>query len=194
MPVSDQEPAAQADHACYRRAILPVPVTAGLTATAPCATHDERPRCQERRPPSIGQPETQRSADRSAVSIRAAKQVGAGGRMIGLVLGPGGIVGEWTAGRLHFVAGEILAAAIIIVPLLTGTILVMVVVFGGTKSSDRVFRLLRWFSDKEEPPAPALSPPGPLLTSTSWRGLVPGLLVPAGRRGTPTQRSIGLFS
>jgi hypothetical protein len=89
--------------------------------------------------------------------------------MIGLVLGPGGIAGEWTAGRLHFVAGEILAAAIIIVPLLTGTILVMVVVFGGTKSSDRVFRLLRWFSDKEEPPAPALSPPGPLLTSTGRR-------------------------
>jgi hypothetical protein len=100
MPVPDQEPAAQAGHACCRAA----------------------------------------------------------GRMIGLVLGPGGLAGECAAARLHLVAGEILAAAIIIVPLLTGTILVTVVVFGGTRSSDRVFRLLRWFSDNEEPPAPALSP------------------------------------
>lgn len=50
--------------------------------------------------------------------------------------------------------GEILAAAIIIVPLLTAAILVMVAVFGTTKSSDRVFRLLRWSSGKEEPQAP----------------------------------------
>lgn len=75
--------------------------------------------------------------------------------MMGLGLGTGGIAGECTAGRLHFLAGEILAAAVIIVPLLTGTILVTVVVFGSTKSSDRVFRLFRWFSGKEEPPAPS---------------------------------------
>lgn len=64
-------------------------------------------------------------------------------RIIGLGLGAGGIAGECTAERLHFLAGEILAAAIIIVPLLTSTILLTVAVFGSTKSSNRVFRLLR---------------------------------------------------
>jgi hypothetical protein len=64
------------------------------------------------------------------------------------------MAGECIAGHLHLLVGEILVAAIIIVPLLTGIILVTVVVFGSTKSSDRVFRLLRWSSDKEEPPAP----------------------------------------
>jgi hypothetical protein len=78
--------------------------------------------------------------------------------MTGLGLGTGGIAGECTAGRLHFLAGEILVGAIIVVPLLTGIILVTVVVFCSTKSSDRVFRLLRWSRGKEEPPAPT---PGP---------------------------------
>ena len=83
--------------------------------------------------------------------------------MIGsLGLGTGGIAGECAAGRLHFLAGEILAATIIVVPLLTGTILVTVVVFGSTKCSDRVFRFLRWFSGKEEPPAPS-----PVTTGTA---------------------------
>lgn len=75
--------------------------------------------------------------------------------MIGWGLGAGGVAGECTAARMHFLAGEVLAAAGIMAPLLTGTILVTVVVFGTAKCSDRVFRLLRWFSDKEEPPAPS---------------------------------------
>jgi hypothetical protein len=79
-----------------------------------------------------------------------------------LRLGTVGIAGECAAGRLHFLAGEILAAAMIVVPLLTGTILVTVVVFGSAKCSDRVFRFLRWFSDKEEPLAPS-----PVTTGTA---------------------------
>ena len=75
--------------------------------------------------------------------------------MIGLGLGAGCIAGECTAAGPHFLASEILTAAIIIVPLLTATILVTVAVFGSTKSSDRVFRLLRWFSHKEEPQRPS---------------------------------------
>lgn len=184
MPVPDQEPAARANQACYQVATLPVSVTVGPRSTAACATHDERPRCQERPRPSTWHAETQRSADRPTGSIRARKSVGAGGRLIGLVLGPAGIAGEWTAGRLHFVAGEILAATIIIVPMLTATILVTVVVFGDTKSSDRVFRLLRWFGDKEEPPAPALSLPGPLLTSTRAGAKLDILCAPQGGSGT----------
>jgi hypothetical protein len=58
------------------------------------------------------------------------------------------------AQRLHYLAGEILAVALIVVPLVVGAILVAVIVFCSTRSSDRVFRLLRWLRDKEEPPAP----------------------------------------
>jgi len=47
----------------------------------------------------------------------------------------------------------------ITVPLMTGAILVAVAVFGSTKSTDRVFRLLRWLRDKEEPPAPVQRDP-----------------------------------
>lgn len=162
MPVPDQGPAARVGHACYRASTPAAPVTASPRATAPCATRDGGPRCQGRPRPSAGHEGTRRSAGRPTGSSRARRRASAGGRMIGLGLGTGGIAGECTAGRLHFLAGEILAAAIIIVPLLTGTILVTVVVFGSTKSSDRVFRLLRLFSEKEEPPAPS-----PVTTRTA---------------------------
>jgi hypothetical protein len=150
MPVPDQGPAAQAGHACYRTAALPAPDTTSPRATAPCAIHDGGPPCQGRPRPSTCRRGTRRLAGLS----RARRRSGAGGWMIGLGLGTGGMAGECTVGRLPILAGEVLAAAIIVVPLLTGTILVTVVVFGSTESSDRIFRLLRWFSDKEEPPAP----------------------------------------
>lgn len=100
----------------------------------------------------------------------------------GLGLGTAGIAGECAAGRLPFLVGEILAAAIIVVPLLTGTILVTVVVFGSTKCSDRVFRFLRWFSGEEEPPAPSPITNG--LPSTR-AGAEPDVLrAPLGGSGT----------
>jgi hypothetical protein len=77
------------------------------------------------------------------------------GRRLGLGLGPGGIVCVCTAERLHSLVGEILAAVLIVGPLVTGAVLLTVVVFGSNKSIDRIFRLLRWFRDKEEPPEPA---------------------------------------
>lgn len=80
---------------------------------------------------------------------------GAGGRLFGLGLSSGGIAGDCAAGRLHSLAGEILATTVIVVPLVTGAFLVTVAVFGSTSSSDRVFRLLRWLRDSEEPPAPS---------------------------------------
>ena len=75
--------------------------------------------------------------------------------MLSLGLGPGGIAGACAADHLHSLAGEILATAMVAVPLATGAILIAVIVFGSTKSSDRVFRLLRWIRDKEEPSAPS---------------------------------------
>lgn len=88
---------------------------------------------------------------RSGEPDHAWRRAGAGGRVPGLVFGTGGLAGEYTAGRLHFLAGEILAGTIIIVPLLVGTILVAVAVFGSTRSCARAFRFLRWIADKEEP-------------------------------------------
>jgi hypothetical protein len=60
---------------------------------------------------------------------------------------------------VHSLVGEILAAAMIVVPLITSAILVAVIVFGSAKSSNRVFRLLRWLRDKEEPPGPTRGHP-----------------------------------
>jgi hypothetical protein len=59
-----------------------------------------------------------------------------------------------TVERPHFLVVEILVSAIIAFTLSTGVIFVIVIIFGSNKSSDRVFRLLRWLRDKEEPPAP----------------------------------------
>jgi hypothetical protein len=119
---------------------------------------------------------------------RALRRAGVSGQVItGLRLGTAGIAGECAAGRLHFLAGEILAAAMIVVPLLTGTILVTVVVFGSAKCSDRVFRFLRWFSDKEEPLAPnpvtTGTAPGAGLRRTGSSGCA------AGRTGTIAARA-----
>lgn len=154
MPVPDQGPGAQTGHGCHRAATSAIPATSIPRATPPHSTHDGRPRCQGHRRLSAGRRGTQRSAGSSAEPSRVRGRAGTCGRMICMGLGTGSIVGECTAGRLHFIAGEILAA-IIIVPLLTGAILVTVAVFGSSRSSDRVFRLLRWSSDKEEPPAPS---------------------------------------
>jgi hypothetical protein len=48
-----------------------------------------------------------------------------------------------------------LAAADVIVPLAIALILLAVILFGSTEMAERVFRLLRWASNRSEPPAPA---------------------------------------
>ena len=75
--------------------------------------------------------------------------------MFGLGLGPGAIACASTAERLHSFIGEVLSAAMIVVPLVTGVILVAVIVVGSPETSARVFRLLRWLRSKEEPPTPS---------------------------------------
>jgi hypothetical protein len=71
------------------------------------------------------------------------------------LLGAGGLAYGYAAELLHFPGDEIVAALLIITPLISGAILVSVLVFGSTASSDRIFRLLRWIRDREEPPGPA---------------------------------------
>jgi hypothetical protein len=75
-------------------------------------------------------------------------------RMLRLTLSPG-VAGAFTAGCLHPLIGEILAAAMVIVPLATGVTLVAVIAFGSIESSNRIFRLLRWIHDGEEPSPPS---------------------------------------
>jgi hypothetical protein len=90
-----------------------------------------------------------------AVGTKAArKHTSLVGQMLGLTLGPGGVAGACVAGCMHSLLGELLAAALVIVPLTISVILVAVIVFGRAESSNRVFRLLRCIRDKEEPPAP----------------------------------------
>jgi hypothetical protein len=116
--------------------------------------------CTERAPrqgydPAVGSPAAVSCGEsRTAGTGAARRHPSLAARMLGLAFGPGGVAGACTAGRMHCMLGEVLAAVLIIVPLTTSVILVVVVVFGGTESSNRVFRLLRCIRDKEEPPAP----------------------------------------
>lgn len=164
MPVPDQGPAAQVGHACCRRATSVVPARANPWATAHWTVRSGERCCQRRLPPSRGHREIPRGANRAPSSILASK-VGAGGRTIGLSLGTFCGASEWAGRDVHSRICDILVAEIISVPVLTGAMLVMVAVFGCTRFSDRVFRLLRCFSHREEPPAPI-----PLTYGTALSG------------------------
>lgn len=171
MPVPYQGPVAQIWYACHCPTAPKGPATVYTSANVAGVTDDAGPRCQGRLQPSTSPRETQRSADRPSWRTHPRRRDAAGVRMTGLGLSIGGIAGECAAARLHFLTGEIIAGAIVIVPLLTSMILLAVVVFGGSTSSDRVFRLFRWSSDKEEPQAPApVTNRGPLSTGRRRTG------------------------
>ena len=76
------------------------------------------------------------------------------GPVLGFGLGTSGLACVCTSEHLHSLLGEIIAAAVIVIPSLTAAALLAVAVFGNTQSSDRVFRLLRWIRGREEPRAP----------------------------------------
>jgi hypothetical protein len=97
-----------------------------------------RTRCRKSRPPA-------RHGTRIAGII---------GQVFGQGLGLGSAAGAYAAVSLHCLAGEILVAAATAILLATGVILISITVFGSAESSDRVFRILRWIRNKEEPPAP----------------------------------------
>jgi len=54
-------------------------------------------------------------------------------------------------GMLHPLVDEVIAIAEIVVALTV----IVVALFGSQALSERAFRLLRWFGDRPEPPAPA---------------------------------------
>jgi len=53
-------------------------------------------------------------------------------------------------GQLHPLLGEVIAIAEIVVVLTV----IAVALFGSKTLSERAFRLLRWFANRPEPPAP----------------------------------------
>lgn len=50
--------------------------------------------------------------------------------------------------------GEVIAATDVLVPAAVGLALVAAILFGSKETCDRVFRLLRWISNRPEPPGP----------------------------------------
>jgi hypothetical protein len=93
-------------------------------------------------------------SNRDTGARRAAKVAGTAGQILGQGLGAGSAAGAYAAVSLHYLAGEILAAAGTAVFLATVVVLLAVTVFGSTEHSNRVFRILRWVRGKEEPPEP----------------------------------------
>lgn len=74
----------------------------------------------------------------------------------GRILGTGvGVLGsEGVAGILHPALGEALAAADVAVSLAIVMVLLAAVLRGSDQTCDRVFRLLRWITNRPEPAAP----------------------------------------
>jgi hypothetical protein len=72
-------------------------------------------------------------------------------RMIGV---GAGVLSEGVAGYLHPVLGEALAAVDIIVPMVVSLILLIAILCGSSRTCERAFRLLRWITNRPEPPAP----------------------------------------
>lgn len=62
--------------------------------------------------------------------------------------------GEGLIGYLHPALGEALAAADILVPLCLAVVLLTAILCGSSQTCERVFRLLRWITNRPEPPAP----------------------------------------
>jgi hypothetical protein len=61
---------------------------------------------------------------------------------------------ESTASYLHPALGEALAAADTIIPTIVMLVLLAAILRGSTETCDRVFRLLRWITNRPEPPSP----------------------------------------
>jgi hypothetical protein len=80
---------------------------------------------------------------------------------IGWKLGAGvGTLGaEGAVGYLYAPLGAALAAADVIVPLAVGLILLVAILRGSNETYERVFRLLRWVTNRPEPPAPGQANP-----------------------------------
>jgi hypothetical protein len=69
--------------------------------------------------------------------------------------GLGVVAAESAAGYLHPGLAGVLAIADLAIPLAVLLILLAIVVRGSDQTCERVFRLLRWITNRPEPPATA---------------------------------------
>jgi hypothetical protein len=75
-----------------------------------------------------------------------------GGWKLGAAAGTLGA--EGAAGYLSPGLGAALAAADVLVPLAVAVVLLAAVLLGSDQTCERVFRLLRWATNRPEPPSP----------------------------------------
>jgi hypothetical protein len=78
-----------------------------------------------------------------------------------LCISAGALGAEGGAGYLYRPLGAVLITVDVIVPLAVGLILLVAIMRGSDRTCDRGFRLLRWITNRPEPPAP---PPQPGIT------------------------------
>lgn len=71
-----------------------------------------------------------------------------------LGVGAGVLSAEGLILYLRPALGEVITAADVLVPTAVGLVLVAAILFGSKETCDRVFRLLRWISNRPEPPGP----------------------------------------
>jgi len=69
--------------------------------------------------------------------------------------GLGVLAAEGAADYLHPALSAALTVADVAIPVILVLIVFAVVVRGSQQTCDRVFRLLRWITNRPEPPAPA---------------------------------------
>lgn len=74
--------------------------------------------------------------------------------------GAGLLVTQGALGYLHPVLGIILAATDIAIPPLATIAVLTAILWGRDETCERVFRLLRWITNRPEPPAPRYARPG----------------------------------
>lgn len=102
--------------------------------------------------------------------------------------------GEGMAAYLHPALGQALAAADVITPLAIALILLTAILTGSGQTCERVFRLLRWITNRPEPPgpqssstapAPTASPRSPASSPLNGSDHLTGLPRPAPASATP---------
>lgn len=84
--------------------------------------------------------------------------------------GAGVLGGEGLIACSRPALSELLAAADVAVPVITGLVLVAAILRGSDETCERVFRLLRWIANRPEPPGPPPAGAAPAMTAGSGRG------------------------
>jgi hypothetical protein len=69
------------------------------------------------------------------------------------------LAGEVAEGWLHPALADALAIADVAIPVASMLIVFAAIIFGSDQTCERVFRFLRWVTNRPEPPAPGSTPP-----------------------------------